>query len=103
MAGVETIIRSDAEAHRAASDLIVSFIYFCLKNDYYAGGIAEKLCHSIAVLTHQLVIRGLESEILVVDWNPPVDRAPLYRVFADRLVDLMELIFCVNWESLPPY
>ena len=83
MAGVETIIRSDAEAHRAASDPIVSFIHFC-RNDDYAGGIAEKLCHSIAVLTHQLVIRGLEAEILVVDWNPPVDRAPLYRVFAEQ-------------------
>lgn len=65
---------------RNARDMpLVSFIHFC-RNDDYAADIVIKLAHSIEVLARQIAQRHLAAEIIVVDWNPPADKASLSEI-----------------------
>jgi len=54
----------------------VSFVMFA-RNDGYGHQGTSRLQHSIDTLVQQLNDYRLEAEILLVEWNPPVDSRPL--------------------------
>jgi glycosyltransferase involved in cell wall biosynthesis len=62
----------------------LSIITYC-RNDDYAGGILPKLQFTLDILFTQLENHQIESEYILVDWNPPRDKT--------RLKD------AVNWPS----
>jgi hypothetical protein len=55
-----------------------------VRNDGYMDGYLPRIRHAIRVLVSQLQRHRVPSEVIVVEWNPPVDR-PL---IADLLGDL---------------
>ena len=44
------------------------------RNDGYTANYAERITHAIGLLVRQLEAHQLPSELVVVEWNPPVDR-----------------------------
>jgi len=47
------------------------------RNDNYAGNMLKKLILSLSILIKQLKKYNLDTEIIVVEWNPPADRPKL--------------------------
>ncbi|MBF0187094.1 MAG: hypothetical protein HQL50_04130 [Magnetococcales bacterium] len=59
------------------ADPYLSIILFS-RNDDYAGGIVPRLQSSLDTLFDQLQRHAIPSEIILVEWNPPVDRPALH-------------------------
>ena len=55
-----------------------------LRNDGYTNGYLQQIRHAIGLLTNQLRRHRVPSEIVIVEWNPPLDQ-PL---IADLVGDL---------------
>jgi len=47
------------------------------RNDNYAGDMSKKLILSLSILINQLKKYNLDTEIIVVEWNPPKNRPKL--------------------------
>lgn len=56
-------------------------VVMAARNDDYGGGFQERLFRAVAHLTYEFAERGTLAEIIVVEWNPDPNAAPL----ADRL------------------
>ena len=54
----------------------LSIIIPC-RNDNYAGGMLPKLLNSLTVLINQLNRAKITTEIIIVEWNPPLNKARL--------------------------
>jgi hypothetical protein len=65
-----------------ANPVSIPYISFVLysRNDDYSGHMLEKLQTGMDILIGQLESRELESEILIVEWNYPLDRPALSEV-----------------------
>jgi len=50
------------------------------RNDDYGGGMLTRLNRMLATATFMLHEAGIPSEIIVVEWNPPVGKAPIAEV-----------------------
>ena len=82
----------------------ISFTLYS-RNDGYSGRMLEKLQTGLNILIGQLETRGLESEILIVEWNYPSDRPTLSEVLrfpsANRVVTVK--IFRVDASYHRPF
>jgi hypothetical protein len=52
------------------------------RNDGYTENYIRRIEHAVGVLARQLDRGGVDSEIILVEWNPPSDRPLLADVFA---------------------
>lgn len=59
-----------------SSNPYLSIVIPC-RNDNYAGGILKKLIISLIILIKQLNKFNLETEIIIIEWNPPINKTKL--------------------------
>jgi hypothetical protein len=52
------------------------------RNDDYAGGIVERLQFTLDILFEQIDYYKIESELIIVEWNPPKDKLRLESVLS---------------------
>ena len=58
------------------SNPYLSIVIAC-RNDNYAGSMSKKLILSLTILIQQLNKFNLDTEIIIVEWNPPKDKPKL--------------------------
>lgn len=68
------------------------------RNDDYGGGFQERLFRAVAHLTYEFAERGTSAEIIIVEWNPDPNAAPL----ADRLSRASGATVPVRIITVPP-
>lgn len=62
-------------------------VVMCSRNDDYGGNMLQRMQVSLSGLLEQLEKHRIESELILVDWNPPADK-PLLKdvlIWPDRL------------------
>jgi len=60
---------------------LISFVIVS-RNDNYAPSMEKRQKTAFKVLFEQLEKHSIVSEIILVDWNPPIDRPPLKNIFS---------------------
>ena len=76
----------------------VSFV-ICTRNDDYAPSMAERQKKAFDVLFGQLDQQGVNSEIIIVDWNPMPDRPSMNELLAPPS---QSQSISIRYISVPP-